>query len=68
MTASFYVSKLDERNDEAIANIALTLIHQEDVFLRKLLDRLQRDFVINGGVREAMTRARIGYRDNRKMK
>ena len=44
-------------------NIAITLIHQEDVFLRKLLDRLQRDFVENGGIKEQMSRARIAYRN-----
>ena len=44
-------------------NIAITLIHQEDVFLRKLPDRLQSDFVENGGIKEQMSMARIAYHD-----
>lgn len=50
------------RSDETIANIAITLIHQEDVFLRKLIDRLKSDFLQQGGIREQMSRARIAYR------
>lgn len=49
---------------ETIANIAITLIHQTDVFLRKLLDRLQADFLKNGGIKEQMYQARIKYRNN----
>lgn len=52
------------RSDETIANIAITLIHQTDVFLRKLINRLQDDFIKNGGIREQMTHARIEYRIN----
>ncbi len=51
-----------QRTPETIANIAITLIHQTDVFLRKLLDRLQSDFVKNGGIKEQMYKARVDYR------
>lgn len=51
---------------ETTANIAITLIHQEDVVLRKLLERLQNDFSANGGIREQMTAARLGYRSSQK--
>lgn len=45
-----------------MANIAITLIHQTDVFLRKLIDRLKKDFVENGGIKEEMYRARTEWR------
>ena len=32
----------------------------------KLLDRLQKDFVEQGGIRERMTAARLGYRNSQK--
>lgn len=55
---------IPQRSPETIANIAITLIHQTDVFLRKLIDRLQIDFVKNGGIKEQMYKARIDYRNN----
>lgn len=60
----FYMDALPQRTPETIANIAITLIHQTDVFLRKLIDRLQTDFVKNGGIKEQMYKARIDYRNN----
>ncbi|MGP1550969.1 MAG: four helix bundle suffix domain-containing protein, partial [Prevotella fusca] len=53
------------RTDETIANIAITLIYQEDVILRKYLDRIKDDFIKHGGIREQMTKARIEYRNKR---
>lgn len=64
--SAFYVEAIKVRSDETIANIAITLIHQTDVFLRKLLDRLQEDFIVNGGIKEQMYNARIDYRNNHK--
>ena len=64
--SEFYRNAILTRNDETIANIAITLIHQEDVFLRKLLDSLQETFVENGGIREQMSKARIEHRKNNK--
>ncbi|MDE7410026.1 MAG: four helix bundle suffix domain-containing protein [Muribaculaceae bacterium] len=62
--SQYYRDAIEKRNDETIANIAITLIHQTDVFLRKLIDRLQKDFLKNGGIREQMYKARINYRKN----
>ena len=45
-----------------ICNLAITLIHQTDVFLRKFIERAKDDFLKNGGIREQMTKARIAYR------
>lgn len=60
--SQFYMEAIRQRTPETIANIAITLIHQTDVFLRKLLDRLQSDFVKNGGIKEQMYKARVDYR------
>lgn len=62
--SSFYVEAIKQRTPETTANIAITLIHQTDVFLRKLLERLQSDFVKNGGIKEQMYKARINYRNS----
>jgi four helix bundle suffix protein len=58
----YYLEQISQRTDATVANIAITLIHQEDVVLRKLLARLQNDFVKNGGIREQMSAARIAFR------
>lgn len=59
---AYYRTAIAERSAETIANIAITLIHQEDVLLRKLLQRLEDDFVRQGGIKERMHAARTGYR------
>lgn len=59
---AYYRTAIAERSAETIANIAVTLIHQEDVLLRKLLQRLEDDFVRQGGIKERMYAARTGYR------
>lgn len=61
-----YIQAISKRTDETIANIAITLIHQEDVVLRKLIERLEKDFVEQGGIRERMTAARLGFREGQK--
>ncbi|MBO4564659.1 MAG: four helix bundle suffix domain-containing protein [Bacteroidaceae bacterium] len=58
-----YTKDIDKRSPEALCNIAITLIHQYDNMMGRLLDRLQMDFVENGGIREQMTAARLGYRN-----
>lgn len=60
--SAYYRNAIEQRSDETIANIAITLIHQTDVFLRKLIERLQDDFLKNGGIKEQMYRARISHR------
>lgn len=63
--SEFYRNAILSRSDETIANIAITLIHQADVFLRKLITRLQADFLKNGGIKELMSKARTTYRNNK---
>lgn len=60
---SSYVSKW---NDEEIANICLTLCHMVDKMMMSYQDKLEKDFVENGGIRERMTAARMKYRNNQK--
>lgn len=62
--SAYYREEIAKRTPETIANIAITLIHQTDVMLLHLLERLKKDFVEQGGVREEMTRARTNYRNN----
>ena len=66
--SAFYREAIKERNDETIANIAITLIHQTDLLLRKIIDRLQEDFVKNGGIRESMHKVRTFYRNSQDKK
>ena len=61
-----YTKDIDKRSPETLCNIAITLIHQYDTMMGKLLDRLQKDFVEEGGIRERMTAARLGYRNEQK--
>lgn len=60
--SAFYRDAIPLRSDETIANIAITLLHQEDYLLRKLLERLEDDFVKQGGIKEMMFKARTEYR------
>lgn len=49
-------------NDEEMANTALTLCHQTDTMLNRTLQRLEKEFVEQGGIKERMYQARTGYR------
>lgn len=50
------------RPPETIANMVIVLINQADYLLFKQLERLEQDFVGNGGFSEKMARIR---RENR---
>ncbi len=60
--SGFYMEAVRKRTDEAIANIAITLLYQADVLLRKMIESMERRFVQNGGIREQMTQARLAWR------
>ena len=60
-----YRERIPSRSDETIANIAITLIHQEDVLLKGYIEWLKRKFLANGGFKEQMYRARTQYRGYR---
>ena len=63
--SEFYREAIKERNETAIANIAITMIRQTDTLLGRLIDRLQEDFVKDGGIKEQMYQARMKYRNNK---
>jgi four helix bundle suffix protein len=61
-----YMADIDRRSDEAIANIAIALLHQFDIMIARYIDYLQKTFTEQGGIREQMTAARLGYRNSQK--
>lgn len=60
----FYREAIAVRNDETIANIAITLLHQTDALLKKLIEHQKTEFLKKGGIKEEMHRARMEYRRN----
>ena len=66
--SAFYREAIKVRSAETIANIAITLIHQADAMLVRLIEKLKQQFVQQGGIREEMTRARLNYRNDPKHK
>lgn len=63
--SAFYRTTFAKCDAEMAANMAITLIHQTDLFLRKLIDRAKDEFLKTGGIREQMTRARLDYPNNK---
>ncbi|MBO6013089.1 MAG: four helix bundle suffix domain-containing protein [Bacteroidales bacterium] len=68
LDSAIYREKIQERSDETIANIAITLIHQCDVLIRGLIEWKKRDFLQNGGIKEEMYRARKEWQHKNGMK
>lgn len=60
--SSYFRNAIATRSDETICNIAVTLIHQTDLFLRRLIEKCKVEFLSEGGIREQMTRARLSNR------
>ncbi len=59
-----FMHDIDRRSDEAIANITITLLHQFDNIIGAYIAHLEKTFVEQGGIRERMTAARLGYRNS----
>ncbi|MBO7134058.1 MAG: four helix bundle suffix domain-containing protein [Bacteroidales bacterium] len=59
---SDYEPLLFRMNDEEIANLALTLCHQTDKMMCAYIEKLEREFVTEGGIKERMYVARNDYR------
>ena len=57
-----YADKIRQMNDEEIANLCITLIHQAMYMLHKLLVTMQDRFVTEGGIKERMYQSRTSYR------
>ena len=58
-----YASNVQRMNDEEIANLCITLIHQAIYMLHKLLVTMQNRFVTEGGIKERMFQTRLNYRN-----
>lgn len=52
----------ETRAAPVVANIAICFIHQANYLLDRQIQRLERDFLKDGGLRERMTAARLEYR------
>jgi len=61
-----YKDLLPKMNDEEMANMAICLCHQVDAAMNKYIERKDREFTTEGGVRERMTAARLEQRDTQK--
>ena len=59
-----YAAKIQHMNDEEIANLCITLIHQAMYMLHKLLVTMQNRFVTEGGIKERMYQSRVKYRES----
>ena len=57
---------LPKMNDEELANMAICLCHQVDKAMTKYIERKDREFTTEGGIRERMTAARLGQRETQK--
>ena len=56
--AEFFMSLCPTRSDEVIANMVIVLIYQADYLLFRQLERLEKDFLAEGGFTERMYRIR----------
>ena len=61
-----YRPLMEKMNDEELANMAICLCHQVDAALTKYIERKDREFTVDGGIRERMTAARLEQRSSQK--
>ena len=54
-----YHSLLHKYNDEVLANLCITLIHQTSFLLYRLLEKQEKNFLKEGGIKERMYQARL---------
>ena len=61
-----YQPLMARMNDEELANMAICLCHQVDKAMVKYMERKDREFTTEGGIRERMTAARLGQRETQR--
>lgn len=61
-----YRDYFEKWTDEEMANIALTLCHMVDKMMTTYEKKKEQEFVTEGGIKERMTAARLGYRTNQR--
>jgi four helix bundle suffix protein len=57
-----YREIVETRPAEVVANVAVCLVHQANYLIDRQLERLEREFLDQGGLRERMTSARLESR------
>ncbi len=65
-TYETYRTHIETKSPEVVANILICLIHQTSFLLDRQIRQLEKAFLEQGGLREAMTRARLAERDKQK--
>ena len=63
--SAYYRRQIEGKSDENIANLAITLIHQTDYLMTRYFERVQRDFVEQGGITEQLATLRRDYRNKK---
>ena len=61
-----YQPYFEKWNDEEMANTAITLCHMVDKMMTTYCKQLEKRFITEGGIKERMTAARLGYRNSQK--
>jgi len=64
--AEEYIEAVKVRSDETTANIVLTMLHQYDVLVVRLIETVKHRFLTEGGAKEEMFRARKLYREGQR--
>ncbi|MBR1933205.1 MAG: four helix bundle suffix domain-containing protein [Prevotella sp.] len=57
-----HIATWQKMDDEELANLALTLIHQSIYLIEHYIKMLEQRFITQGGISEAMTQARRNHR------
>jgi four helix bundle suffix protein len=63
---SDYERFFEKWSNEEMANIGITLCHMVDKMMLSYQKKKEEEFVTEGGIRERMTAARLGYRTNQR--
>lgn len=63
---SYYQQYFERWNADEMANCAICLCHIVDKALTTILSKKDEEFVTQGGIRERMTAARLGYRTDQR--
>lgn len=66
MDIADFAPYLERWNEEEMANCAICLCHMIDKGMTSYIAMRDREFVEQGGIKERMTAARLGYRTNQK--
>ena len=61
-----YQPLFPKMNGEELANMAICLCHQVDSALEKYIEKKDREFTTEGGIRERMTAARLNQRETQR--